>query len=145
MNKYPELFIETWGKGQNANQEIRSKESELEQKVSEYIGSMPFLYLSIIDEATSSSDRAYIERNTIGLLSCLNGNKDMPSMGWLGLYSKNIKIRESGLWNLDYVKYQYDPDFLDVFKEYVSITLGKTSNPDKPLAPPNWKFKINNK
>jgi len=145
MNKYPELFIETWGKGQNANQEIRSKESELEQKVSEYIGSMSFLYLSIIDEATSSSDRAYIERNTIGLLSCLNGNKDIPSMGWLGLYSKNIKIRESGLWNLDYVKYQYDPDFLDVFKEYVSITLGKTSNPDKPLAPPNWKFKINNK
>jgi hypothetical protein len=140
MNRCPELFIETWGKGSNANFKVRSKERELERRVSKYIGSMSVLYLSVTDVASSSSDRAYIERNTIGLLSCINGNEDRPSKGWLGLDSSRSNIRESGSWNLDYVQYQYDPGFLDVFKEYVSITLGKTPKPDRSLAPPNWKY-----
>ncbi|HOV17014.1 MAG TPA: hypothetical protein PLF50_05935 [Candidatus Cloacimonadota bacterium] len=143
MNKYPDLYTDSWGKKLNTLNvnvnEIKSKEQKLEQKVSEYIGSMSVLYLSITDDASSSCDRAYIEKNTIVLLSCFNGNIDRPSDGWLGLYSKKDKIRESGLWNINYVQYNnYSPDYLDIFKEYVSITLGKIPNPNKSLAPINW-------
>lgn len=63
------ICVPTWGQGQNAPASTRKKERELEEKVSEYLGKMPFLWLNVPDSAGPDSDRAYIERNSIGLLS----------------------------------------------------------------------------
>ena len=110
----------TWGKGSSAPREIRHKEYNLEKRVSNYIRSLPFIYIKINDKPSRDSDRAYIERNSIALLS--NYNKapiDPRKDHWLGLYSTKSEIKESGLWNSNHVAEKYDPRFLQIFKNYV--------------------------
>lgn len=130
-----------WGKGQSANLEIRLKEKPLENHVSKYISKFSILWLAIQDETGPRSDRAYIERNCIGLLAKACGLYDFPSKHWMGKYSDNKKIRNSGLWNVDYIDYNYDPVFLDVLKMYIDVTLGKKRAPDSSLAPKNWHMR----
>ena len=62
--------------------------------------------------------RAYIETNTIALLSDSN-NPDRPSVGWLGRYRGVDEIVNSGLWNVRHVGGEYDPAFLDHFETLV--------------------------
>jgi hypothetical protein len=84
---------------------------------------MPFLWIDVDDEASTNSHRAYLEANCIALLS--NFRKpviDPPSHDWLGLKSTQETIRESGLWNTDYVDGVYEPDFLDLLRRYISST-----------------------
>src|SRR5208337_2459597 len=88
-----------------------------------------------------SSDRAYIERNLIGLLVGKNGPADPTSENWLGRFSPNERIRNAGLWNLDFLYYYYSPDCLDVLYEYVLITTGQRPLPTQSIAPPDWYFK----
>ncbi len=134
----PDAMVASWGVGQKADALVRKSEEGLERKVSAYIGLMSVLWLAIEDEASPSSDRAYIERNLIGMLAGKTGPADPPSPKWLGRFSPNERIRCSGLWNLGFLNYNYSPDWLDVLDEYVLITTGKQTRPTGPIAPSDW-------
>ena len=132
------LAVSTWGVGQTADADTRNREQNLESAVSAYIGKMCILWVAVEDMPGPASDRAYLERNLIGLLVGQAGAIDQPSRNWLGLYSPDKRIRRSGLWNLDFLNYEYSPDFLDVLDEYVSITVNETSRPANSIAPKDW-------
>lgn len=138
-----ELF-QDWGVGQSATQTIRHLEEEMERLVSEYLGQMSVLWIDVDDFPGPDSDRAYLERNLIGLLSGPSGAIDLASRDWLGLQSPRWEISQSGLWNLNYLDYQYDPKMLDILEEYVDITLGKCQSKGVSLAPPGWRTKTEN-
>ncbi len=98
----------------SAPREVRERELPLERAVSQVIGSMSFLWLSVDDEPGPQSLRGFIERNAIALLS--NYGKppiDPPSDSWLGSHCTREKVRTSGLWNSNHVDERYDPAFLD--------------------------------
>ncbi len=125
----------SWGRGMFASSEIQTSERELEVQVSKLICEMPLLWINVDDLPGPSSDRAYIERNAIALLSNIENPVDPPSENWLGHYSNISSIRQSGLWNIQHTKEKYDRRFLDVLSFYVDITLGRKSNPKKSVAP----------
>jgi hypothetical protein len=86
---------------------------------------MRLVWLAIEDPAGPESSRAYIERNSIALLSNYNKSPiDPPSLGWLGHHSDKERIRKSGLWNQNYVEETCDPDFLDTFDRLVADMKG---------------------
>lgn len=116
------VIAKTWSVGQSAPAAIRLIEHELEQRVSHHIGTMPFLWLRVEDEASSASLRRYLERSAIALLSnaVQRPPLDPPSPSWLGHHSANAAIRASGLWNVDGVYETYDPAFLATLEEYVN-------------------------
>lgn len=124
-----------WGKGQSATREITTAERELEAEVSRHIQDMPFLWIAVDDDSGPASDRSYIERNAIALISNLLAPLDPPSDKWLGLWHPNELIRRSGLWNLNYVNDVYDRRFLEVLSVYVEATLGKRAMPETSLNP----------
>ena len=117
----------SWGLRRSAPRGVRDQETTLERKVSEYIGKMPFLSLAVDDEPGTTSVRAYLERNSIGLLTSETPLIDPPSAEWLGNHSVEPLIRRSGLWNLNHVGALYDPAFLDVLDDYVTRTLAEHS------------------
>ncbi|ELZ20847.1 hypothetical protein C475_19648 [Halosimplex carlsbadense 2-9-1] len=115
---YPE-----WGEGSSAEREIRLKETGLERRVTEYIGDLPFLWLDVDDEPSPESDRAYIERNALALVSNYRTDPiDQRAGDWLGMHSPVPAIRRSGLWNINHVDESYDPVFLDRFEERIAET-----------------------
>ena len=99
---------ETWSKGQSASRDVRVEEMALEEKVSAFIASMRVCWLAVNDEAAPWSDRAYVERNAIGLLAGRDGPLEPPSSNWLGSHASNEDIGRSGLWNVTDVDYDYD-------------------------------------
>jgi len=101
-------LLDSWLDRHNPSAQMAAQEASIEVKVSQYIGSMPFLWLRVPER----SDRDSIERNSIGLLSCRTGGLDLPSPDWLGHYAEREQIRDSGLWNVDHVDLRYDPGFL---------------------------------
>jgi hypothetical protein len=118
--------IVAWGVGSNASSNVRTAEQSHERLVSAYIGAMPFLWLKVDDEPSASSDRSYIERNLIALLS--NCNKvaiDPPTKDWLGNHSQTATIRESGLWNTNHVHESTDSQFLGRFTKLVEQMLNQ--------------------
>jgi len=54
----------TWGHGNTASRDVRSREQSLECAVTRVVGGMPFLWLAIEDEAGPDSLRGLIERNS---------------------------------------------------------------------------------
>lgn len=112
-----------WGDGSSADQERRLAELEHERRVSEYIRDLPFLWVSIDDEPSPDSDRAYIERNAISLVSnYAKGPIDTRDGGWLGKDSPRDEINQSGLWNINHVEEEYDPAFLDRLSKAIEET-----------------------
>jgi hypothetical protein len=92
-------------------------EAALEAAVSLYIGQMPFLFLAVDDEPGPRSERAFIEKNSIALLSnYARPPLDSPSAGWLGRRTGKDKVKQSGLWNTQHVDAAYDPSFMDTMK-----------------------------
>nr|WP_202593946.1 hypothetical protein [Halorubrum halophilum] len=88
--------------------------------MSDYLRELPFLWVDVDDEPGPESDRAYIERNAIALVSNYGKSSiDPRSSGWLGNDSPSQKIRESGLWNVTHVDESSDPTFLDRLTEAV--------------------------
>lgn len=82
--------------------------------MSDYIRDLPFLWVAVNDDPSPASDRAYIERNTIALVSNYQTDPiDTRSDDWLGADSPRDEISDSGLWNINHVDEQYDPLFLD--------------------------------
>jgi hypothetical protein len=123
VTQYPDEIHQTWGAGNSAFEAVRRAESALEQEVSRYIGKMPFLWLEVGDVPGPTSQRAYIERNCISLLSNFGKHSvDRPSPNWLGNRSPEVTIWQSGLWNTNHVEEQYTPDFLDVLADLVTKT-----------------------
>ena len=139
--KDPSIRVSTWGAGEAANAKIREAEEGLERKVTAYLGAMHVLWLAIEDDASPASDRAYIERNLVGLLVGKGGPADPPSKDWLGCFSPDERIRKAGLWNLDFLNYSYSRECLDVLEEYVHITIGQKPRPSGPMAPDDWYAK----
>ena len=114
------LNFPEWGSGSSAARQIRESEVPLEMRVSDYIRQLPYLWVRIDDEAGPNSERAFIERNSIALLS--NRGKaplDPASPAWLGNHSDKAKARESGLWNSNHVDEQYDVSLLSRLERLV--------------------------
>jgi hypothetical protein len=116
--------IESWGIGQSAPRTIRDGEAKLEMLVSETIGRLRVIWLDVPDDAGPQSDRAYFERNSIGLLSRANLLSPLRDREWLGRSSLDWRICVSGLWNLDHVFLKPDPDFLDRLSNQIVAILG---------------------
>jgi hypothetical protein len=116
---YPD-WDERWAAIERDRDQVRDEEYVLERRVSTYIREQPFLWLDVDDEPGADSDRAYLERNAIALLSNYGRDAVDPRPDeWLGMSCRSEKIRESGLWNVDHVAEEYDPDFLDVLADHV--------------------------
>jgi hypothetical protein len=82
------LNFPMWGIGSSADRTVTHAEVNLERQVSEFIGRMWFQWLAIDDEPGPNSQRGYVERNAIALLSNFNRPPlDPPSKTWLGRYS----------------------------------------------------------
>jgi hypothetical protein len=122
---------ESWGLGSMPRQaaeklnisvaDVNTSELQLEIDVSRYVRDMPFLWLDIPDAPGITSDRAHIETGSIALLSNFEKpSLDAASPNWLGRYSDREEVRLSGLWNVQHVKEQYDPEFLRKFEFYIS-------------------------
>ena len=126
IERDPECRVDTWGKGPSAPSDVRIAESRLERAVSSLIGEMPFLWLEVDDSPGPESRRAYIERNSIALLSNYSGAHADPSPdNWLGNCSPRKKVRLSGLWNQRHVEEDYDPGFLLELENLVSRQVEK--------------------
>jgi hypothetical protein len=120
----------SWGRGADAAAAARERkqpqalvekhEAALEQAVSLYIGQMPFVFLAVDDEPGPSSARAFIEKNSVALLSnYARAVVDAPSANWLGRRCGREKVRQSGLWNVNHVDAAYDPSFMDTMKSFM--------------------------
>jgi hypothetical protein len=134
IGKYPD-----WGDQSAGTIDNKSLESELEKLVSATISRMRILCLEIRDSPGPRSDRAYIERNAIALLSKVGSRIDAPSDTWLGRSSTHPSIRKSGLWNVNYVdEPSWDPAFLEVFDYYARATAGEASFVEGSVAPWGW-------
>lgn len=119
------IWPDSWAKGQSASADIRLDEGPLEQIVSEVIGAMHVVWLDIDDEPGAASERAYIERNAIGLLSRLGLLSGRADIDWLSSYSSDWRIAASGLWNLSHTLRIPDPDFIKRLTAAVERTIGK--------------------
>ncbi|MBX9594609.1 MAG: hypothetical protein K2X46_09615 [Roseomonas sp.] len=109
-------MVEGWRIGRSSTPEQRAAERDAEILVSQTIGAMSFLWLDVPDEPGPLSDRGYIERNAIALLSSATVRTgDAPSPDWLGQHASAAEIRASGLWNVQHVGKAVDADFLDRF------------------------------
>lgn len=113
------------------------RDYELEKHISGVIRDMHFLWLAVLDKPGPDSERGYIERNAIALLSnhCKKHAVDAPSQSWLGkcqhtAYQNGApadnwtlkaakSIHDSGLWNVKHVNEEYDRRFLDRLKHFV--------------------------
>jgi hypothetical protein len=113
-----------WGE-QNPDAEttaVREAEHDLEQRVSEYIRDLPFLFVDVDGEPGPECDRAEIEANTIAMVShhrCSAGPSDLD---WLGFHSPKEAVFQSGLWNVRHVADECDPTVVDLLSEYVAST-----------------------
>lgn len=137
----PDVASQSWGTRVPADEALRAREAVLEQQVSEHIGRMPVLWVAVDDPPGPNSMRAFIERNSIALLSNNMDPFDPPSRNWLGQQSEREEIRTSGLWNLNHVSEESDLSFLDVFEAYVKGTLagelpGRLPRQEQPIGPP---------
>lgn len=139
-----EKVFATWGIGQSAPEEIRSKETEIELEVSKIISEMQVLWLSVGDEASPDSDRTYLERNLIALLAGSKGPLDLPSRKWLGHWCSREAISYSGLWNVNHVYEAYDPHALEVLAQYVTSAEGNAEPIVGSLAPKGWRAQLQN-
>jgi hypothetical protein len=102
-------LLTSWLDRQRPRNKRDGQEAQVEVEVSRYIGAMPFLWLAV----PGWTDRGYIERNSIALLSCPAGGLDQPSARWLGRSAWPPEIRDSGLWNVNHTAELYKPEFLE--------------------------------
>ena len=125
INKH-EINYSYYTKWRNRNESSTIKNDpaikKLETCVTKTIGEMPFLCLKVDNEDL----RDDIESNSIALLSNFRRKTiDAPSNTWLGCHCTDKhdkikdKVKESGLWNSEYVGDDYNPEFLGKLEELV--------------------------
>jgi hypothetical protein len=79
------LACPTWASARTAPAVTRLSERKLEMTVTNVVGRMSLAWLSVSDESGPRSERGYVERNAIALLSNLDKTPlDSPSSDWLG-------------------------------------------------------------
>lgn len=123
QDEYPDWNVDRIKNADRERGTIRDEEYPLERRVSTYLREQPFLWVRIDDEPGPDSDRESLERHSIALLSNYNRqSRDPRDECWLGQYSPQEKIRESGLWNNDHVEKDYDPAMLDKLERYIEST-----------------------
>ncbi|WP_049937276.1 hypothetical protein [Haloplanus natans] len=119
---YPD-WGERWASIDRDRAGVRDEEYLLERRVSAYIREQPFLTVALDDEPGPNSDRAFVERNLIALLSNRDTDPVDPRPNdWFGRHSRSPEIRASGLWNVNHVDEAYDPAALDRLAEAVEAT-----------------------
>ena len=133
-----DFSVPSWGTNNSLDGKSLDLEKRLESEVSRFLSKMQIICISVADKSSAKSDRAYIEQNSIGLLSGKNGPIDVADSAWLGSVSPKDEIRTSSLWNVNCVHETYDPDFLDVLERYMSITLEHVDPPADSIAPEYW-------
>jgi hypothetical protein len=127
MIKRGGLHVPSWAEGGSlgeaslrlglAREAIRNLERPVESAVTLAIGAMPFVWVQVEDPPSTTSQRAFIERNAIALLSNFGKTPaDPPLETWLGLDSEKDRVRRSGLWNNNHVEEIYDPTFMDILE-----------------------------
>lgn len=116
------LLCDTWGMGQNASKEIREREKYIEHMVSDYIGQLGVIVLDVDDMPAATSVRAFVEKNSIALLSSTNSSFNFSTTDWLGNYSSRAEITGSCLWNINYINADYDGGLLERLWRYAEIT-----------------------
>jgi hypothetical protein len=121
-----------WGTGASADATLRVKESGMERRVSDHIARMRVLWVPVDDPPGRDSMRAFIERNSIALLSNRLAPVDPPGSNWLGLHSPRKEIRASGLWNLNHVVEEVDLSFLDVLEAHVQAAVDGSTPSHSP-------------
>jgi hypothetical protein len=118
--KEPHLAVPTWDVGNTADRATREGEHSLECRVSDIICAMPFLWLGVDDRPSAESERGYIERNAIALLSNYERpTLDPPTKFWLGRHCNRKRVCDSGLWNWRHVDEHHDSAFLDRFEALI--------------------------
>ena len=107
--------------GIRIDKSMLESEKVLEKNVSLYLRDLSFTILEIEGEASKDNDRAYIERNSIALLSNYNRLAiDPSSANWLGRFTKKDKIIKSGLWNSNYVDISnVDAEYFNKMRHYI--------------------------
>jgi hypothetical protein len=118
------LTFPHWGdKSKKGDKSITLSEKPLEKIVSTYLYTLPFTVLEIPGPSSKDNDRAFIEKNSIALLSNYDRKPiDKHSQNWLGLHSKDPKIIGSGLWNSAYVeRKEIDDNYFDTFEKHLMI------------------------
>jgi hypothetical protein len=107
--------------GNRKDKSMLESEKLLETNVSLYLRDLSFTILEIEGEASKDNDRAYIERNSIALLSNYNRLAiDPSSANWLGRFTNKDKIIKSGLWNSNYVDItNVDVEYFNKMQHYI--------------------------
>ncbi|WP_394649416.1 hypothetical protein, partial [uncultured Deinococcus sp.] len=98
---------------------VKQAEHDHEQRVSRTLGQFGVLWLAVDDAPSKDSERAFVERNAIALLSAMHEGADPTSETWLGRWAQAPAIRQSALWNVRHVDDRVDPEFLGVFERLV--------------------------
>ncbi len=102
---------------------VRTEEHPLEQRVSEYIRDLPFLWINVPDKPGPDSDRAEIEKHVIAMLSHFRRtNPELYLDGWLGHQSPKPEIYKTGLWNIDHIGGFYSQHVVELIKKYAHRT-----------------------
>ncbi|MFP3040256.1 hypothetical protein LQZ19_00390 [Treponema primitia] len=117
---------DTWkGKKNPKNDELKNKETAIEKKVSDYVAKLGIVVISINDESSKESDRAFIEKNTIALIAEANRKFDTISEKWLGREHTSDKINKTFLWNKDHVNYKFSEreKYFNTLRKYVESTI----------------------
>lgn len=127
-----------WGNQTIRDAAVVQREAQMERSISEYIGQTSVLWLEVPDAAGPTSDRSYIERNSIALLAQIGRRVDPPGASWLGFHSDRSAIPRSGLWNVNHVDEPWDPLFIEVLGHYVEAMEGRVALGDGPIAPADW-------
>jgi hypothetical protein len=96
---------------------------------------MSIAWLAVDDPPSVKSDRRFIERNAIALLTSPMLAQDPASAEWLGRFSPHSSIRNSGLWNVQDFQVLFDPKFFEVLAYYIDVTLGMKSSTQRSIAP----------
>lgn len=112
-----------WGdKLKKSDKLIKASEKPLEKIVSTYLNTLTFTVLEVPGPSSKNNDRAFIENNSIALLSNYDGlATDKCSKDWLGQYSRDSKIIESGLWNSRCVeRKEIEGNYFNTFEKHLA-------------------------
>ena len=102
---------------------VREQEHPFEQRISAYIGQLPFLYLNVPGEVNPENDRAKVEMNTIAMTA--HARRTTPTLhdaDWLGCHSPRPEISQTGLWNVEHVHALFGIGVLSALEEFVEKT-----------------------
>lgn len=114
------IQINTW-KLDRLDKTQKLDEKEVESKVSNVIGDMPFIVLNVPGESGKNNMRAFIETNSIALLSNRDKKQkiDLPTDDWLGYITGHSAVTESGLWNSDDTEKNYNSKIIKIIGDHL--------------------------